>query len=600
MAPPTELPENGEIDLTDLDGCPYYARVLQSDLEGLVERFRAKASLPHEFEEFCREENLCAYELSKLLVRPARLITAPYAFFFHPHIRRSLFQWMGCPPDAVDLVIDEAHNLPSHLRELETVSLPQESVRRALSELSERGDFQLPDGPSATRFFEIVSAAVEELVQALVREDDADPPDRRVRGRPADRARRDVAPSRHLAGRPRDLGREPEGREAPRSEAAPVLGRHRRADPPLLAPARGPGVREGRRPPPPAGAGGLLAGRDGRRPPDPRLPPFRPPVRDARPPRRVPGRARSGRGRADPGRAVPLPAGEPEDPLRPHRHHPVRGAEERPAGDPAPFGPPRGDPPVPSGQDRGVLPELRPPAEGPGRGTPVPAPREPVHRVLEGPHLRPLALDRGVEEGPGGNGAPGRRRRPAGRRDRLSRRRAGGGRDGRHPVPAPFREAHGAAGVPRPDHREGLGLHGPRPGPTGDPPSGRTPHPVRERPGDRDHPRPPGDRVRGLPPRPRADRRPREDDATSSTGGGPDGPGPRAPPPAPRDRRRPRRPRTRCRRGLSRPLRRGIGGGFSRCGRLRAEPSNRVLPLNAAPANRAARRAVFGGADAEP
>ena len=173
VTPPVALPEDGEIDLTDLDGCPYYARVLQSDLEGLVDRFRSKAALPHEFEEFCREENLCAYELSKLLVRPARLVTAPYAFFFHPHIRRSLFQWMGCPPEDVDLVIDEAHNLPSHLRELETVSLPQESVRRALSELNDRGDFQLPDGPSATRFFEIVSAAIEELVQALVRDDDA-------------------------------------------------------------------------------------------------------------------------------------------------------------------------------------------------------------------------------------------------------------------------------------------------------------------------------------------------------------------------------------------------------------------------------------------
>ncbi|HLN51257.1 MAG: ATP-dependent DNA helicase [Thermoplasmata archaeon] len=173
VAPPVELPENGEIDLTDLDGCPYYARVLQSDLEGLVDRFRTKPALPHEFEEFAREENLCAYELSKLLARPARLVTAPYAFFFHPHIRRSLLQWMGCEPSEVDLVIDEAHNLPNHLRDLETVSLPQESVRRALSELADRGDFQLPDGPSATRFFEIVSAAVEELVQALVREDDA-------------------------------------------------------------------------------------------------------------------------------------------------------------------------------------------------------------------------------------------------------------------------------------------------------------------------------------------------------------------------------------------------------------------------------------------
>jgi DNA excision repair protein ERCC-2 len=173
LAPPPDLPEGGEIDLTDLDGCPYYARVLQADLEGLVERFSAKLPTPHEFEEFCREENLCAYELAKRLVPRARLVTAPYAFFFHPHIRRSLFEWMGIPPERIDLVVDEAHNLPSHLRDLSTVALPQESVRRARAEIAERGDFQLPDGPSASRFLDLVGAAVEELIHALAREDDA-------------------------------------------------------------------------------------------------------------------------------------------------------------------------------------------------------------------------------------------------------------------------------------------------------------------------------------------------------------------------------------------------------------------------------------------
>ena len=147
--------------------------MVQTDLEGFIERIGAKLPTPTEFDALCREENLCAYELSKRLIPHARLITAPYAFFFHPHIRRALYQWMGVGPDRVDLVIDEAHNLPSHLRELASVVLPQESVRRARSEVAERGDFQLPDGPSATRFFDIVGAAVEELVQALVREDDA-------------------------------------------------------------------------------------------------------------------------------------------------------------------------------------------------------------------------------------------------------------------------------------------------------------------------------------------------------------------------------------------------------------------------------------------
>ncbi len=173
LTPPREFPEDGEIDLTDLDGCPYYARVAGTDIEALAERLRAKPLLSGEVDKLSRDDNLCPYELTKRLLPKATVVAAPYAFFFHPHVRPALLSWMGCAPEQVDLVVDEAHGLPGYLRELATVSLPEESVRRARDEVEERGDFQLPDGPSATRFFDVVRAAVEELVQALARDDDA-------------------------------------------------------------------------------------------------------------------------------------------------------------------------------------------------------------------------------------------------------------------------------------------------------------------------------------------------------------------------------------------------------------------------------------------
>jgi DNA excision repair protein ERCC-2 len=173
LSPPREFPEDGEIDLTDLDGCPYYARTLGSDVDALTERLRTTPVLPTEFDKVCRDDNLCAYELTKRLLPRATVVTAPYAFFFHPHVRRSLLEWLNCTPAEIDLVIDEAHGLPGYLRELTTVALPEESVRRARDEVEERGDFQLPDGPSATRFFDVVRAAIEELVHALARDGDA-------------------------------------------------------------------------------------------------------------------------------------------------------------------------------------------------------------------------------------------------------------------------------------------------------------------------------------------------------------------------------------------------------------------------------------------
>lgn len=172
LQPAVELPEGASLDMADLQGCPYYARVLQADLEGLSDRFAQKLPSTHEFEEYCREENLCAYELAKKLAGRARLVTAPYAFFFHPQVRRTLFQWLGVGPDRVDLVIDEAHNLPEYLRELSSVALPREAVRRARSEIAERGDFALPDGLHATDLLDQVGRVIDDLVREFSGEED--------------------------------------------------------------------------------------------------------------------------------------------------------------------------------------------------------------------------------------------------------------------------------------------------------------------------------------------------------------------------------------------------------------------------------------------
>ncbi len=170
--PPPELPEGGVVDLVDLDGCAYYARVLQADLESVQERLVSKTLTPTEFDGLCANENLCPYELTKRLLPSARVVTAPYAFFFHPHVHRALLRWLNRAPGRIDLVIDEAHQLPEYLRDLTSVALPLSSVRRARAELTDR-DFQLPDGPSASRFLDIVHAAIDELVQSMGREDDA-------------------------------------------------------------------------------------------------------------------------------------------------------------------------------------------------------------------------------------------------------------------------------------------------------------------------------------------------------------------------------------------------------------------------------------------
>lgn len=160
------------VDMIDLEGCPYYARVLSADLVSIEERMSADAPHSGTFNAWSREQNLCPYELAKKLCRRAHVVVAPYVFFFNAHIRRSLLEWMGVPLSEVDVVVDEAHNLPEHLRDLSTLTLSEESVRRARTEVTERGDFLLESGLGALRFLEALQRSLGGIVEECAGEED--------------------------------------------------------------------------------------------------------------------------------------------------------------------------------------------------------------------------------------------------------------------------------------------------------------------------------------------------------------------------------------------------------------------------------------------
>ncbi len=338
-----------------------------------------------------------------------------------------------------------------------------------------------------------------------------DPPAERVRGRPALRDRRDLPPPRHVAGDPGRLGGiAPRG--APTATAPPPLvGAHRRPHPALLAPARAARLRQGHHPAAAPRPRGLCArceraGRGG-----PGRSPLGPPLRDPRPPRGVPGRARPRRDGPSVERPVALPAGAPAPPVRPRAHHAVRGAAQRPVPPPPARGPARRDPPVASRQDGGLLPELRAARADPRGGPRLDAPPRRGRRVAAAVDGRPVAVRRGVQEGPRGERAARRHRRADLGGDRLPRRGARGRRGRGDPLPPALGEARGAAAVRRRAHRQGLGVLPRGAGPTGPPPGLGTTDPVGERPRDRDRRRPSRPHLLRGPPRPRAARRPRGD-----------------------------------------------------------------------------------------
>ncbi len=174
--PPGRGAKRTTLELTDLEGCPYYARLIAADLPRLADRIAQEAPDSYRFKALASAENLCPYELAKRLCREATVVVAPYVFFFHPRIRPSLLTWLGVSLDQVDLVIDEAHNLPEYLRESITLRLGLETVHRAREEVEEHGDFPLlavgsaPGGPLPQRPAVAFLTQVEEVLSEVVEE----------------------------------------------------------------------------------------------------------------------------------------------------------------------------------------------------------------------------------------------------------------------------------------------------------------------------------------------------------------------------------------------------------------------------------------------
>lgn len=152
----------------DPSACRYYHTLITGDFSGVLQWARENLPTAEEFSEHCVDRGICPYELNKILVQSAKVVTAPYIYFFSPFIRNTLLEWMACDIDNIVLIVDEAHNLPSYSKELRSASLSLSTLRLASREAAELRDPEVSEGTSAMDFLrlmeEILADAVEEFV----------------------------------------------------------------------------------------------------------------------------------------------------------------------------------------------------------------------------------------------------------------------------------------------------------------------------------------------------------------------------------------------------------------------------------------------------
>lgn len=80
-------------------------------------------------EERAVDEGVCPYEMMRWCARSSRVIIGPYSYIFRSRVRDALLSSLGMTLPEVDLLVDEAHNLPGHVLEAETSQLSNEDLR---------------------------------------------------------------------------------------------------------------------------------------------------------------------------------------------------------------------------------------------------------------------------------------------------------------------------------------------------------------------------------------------------------------------------------------------------------------------------------------
>jgi len=95
--------------------------------------------MPDEVYEVCHDEELCPYEVTKVLARYAEIIVGNYNYILVDSVRGSILGKAGIRIRDINCVFDEAHSLPYYAAGIFSDELSSISVRRALKEIETFG-----------------------------------------------------------------------------------------------------------------------------------------------------------------------------------------------------------------------------------------------------------------------------------------------------------------------------------------------------------------------------------------------------------------------------------------------------------------------------
>ncbi len=131
-------------NLKESNKCEFFSNIkkgsnnLSLNTKSVLEQIALTSPLGvQEVIDLCEEKELCPYEISLLLSKKAKVVIADYYYLFNPAILMKFLNKSEKDLDKCIVIVDEAHNLPSRIRELMTHTISTLTIKGARKEADE-------------------------------------------------------------------------------------------------------------------------------------------------------------------------------------------------------------------------------------------------------------------------------------------------------------------------------------------------------------------------------------------------------------------------------------------------------------------------------
>ncbi|MBW2991602.1 ATP-dependent DNA helicase [Candidatus Woesearchaeota archaeon] len=125
--------------------CEFYLKTRKknkatTEAKYAVEKLHERSPIHiEEIMSYCEEGRLCPYEISVLLGNKAKVVVADYYYIFNNTIRDNFLGKINKELENCIIIIDEAHNLPARIRELNTHKISTFTIEKAVKEAKKLG-----------------------------------------------------------------------------------------------------------------------------------------------------------------------------------------------------------------------------------------------------------------------------------------------------------------------------------------------------------------------------------------------------------------------------------------------------------------------------